>query len=182
MSYIHIKIYSQGLDQKKKIYSQGLFIILFETGSSASAIPYMNLKRSHGVLNILGWGILIIMGAIVARHFKEWDPFWFNFHASVQSLGFVLGVIGVISGLVLNNQLHVDVNLHKALGIIILVLGCLQVFFLIKTKLLIYLFIGIIIKSLFLNPYLFYSHNFLFLTLSVENFHQFIYIYIFKNC
>ncbi|XP_052113186.1 cytochrome b561 and DOMON domain-containing protein At3g07570 [Arachis duranensis] len=56
----------------------------------------------------------------------EWDPFWFYFHASVQSLGFIIGTIGVISGLVLNNQLQVDVSLHKALGIIILVLACLQ--------------------------------------------------------
>ncbi|KAJ1429534.1 DOMON domain [Sesbania bispinosa] len=99
----------------------------YATGSSASENPYTNLKRSHGLLNILGWGILIIMGAIVARHFKQWDPFWFYFHASVQSLGFLLGVIGVISGLVLSNQLHIDLNLHKALGIIILVLGCLQI-------------------------------------------------------
>ncbi|KAL9304079.1 hypothetical protein ACSQ67_021342 [Phaseolus vulgaris] len=99
----------------------------YATGSNALGNSYMNLKRSHGVLNILGWGILIIMGAIVARYFREWDPFWFYFHASVQSLGFVLGVIGVISGFVLNNQLHVDVSLHKALGIIIFVLACLQI-------------------------------------------------------
>ncbi|KAK7389854.1 hypothetical protein VNO78_25149 [Psophocarpus tetragonolobus] len=100
----------------------------YATGSSASGnYSYMKLKRSHGVLNILGWGILIIMGAIVGRYFKEWDPFWFYFHASVQSLGFLLGVIGVITGLVLNNQLRVDVSLHKALGIIIFVLGCLQI-------------------------------------------------------
>lgn len=107
--------------------SKDLFMILIETGSSASN-SYTNLKRSHGVLNILGWGILIIMGAIVARYFKEWDPFWLYFHASVQFLGFVLGVVGVISGLVLINQLKIDLSLHKALGIIILVLGCLQVF------------------------------------------------------
>lgn len=99
------------------------------TGSSALGSSYMNLKRSHGVLNILGWGILIIMGAIVARYFREWDPFWFYFHASVQFLGFVLGVIGLISGFVLDNQLHVDVSLHKALGIIIFVLSCFQVYF-----------------------------------------------------
>ncbi|CAJ2662929.1 unnamed protein product [Trifolium pratense] len=99
----------------------------YATGSSVLGNSYMNLKRSHGVLNILGWGIFIIMGAIVARYFKDWDQFWFNFHASVQSLGFILGLIGVISGLILNNQLNVDFNLHKALGIIILVLACLQV-------------------------------------------------------
>jgi len=104
-------------------------MILFETGSSATTgNSYTILKRSHGILNIFGWGILIIMGAIVARYFKEWDPFWFYFHASVQSLGFVLGVTGVISGFVLNNQLHTDVSLHKVLGIIIFVLACLQVF------------------------------------------------------
>ncbi|KAL2964853.1 hypothetical protein AAZX31_16G026300 [Glycine max] len=99
----------------------------YATGSSATTGKSYNLKRSHGLLNILGWGILIIMGAIVARYFKEWDPFWFYFHASVQSLGFVLGIVGVISGFVLNNQLHTDVSLHKALGIIIFVLGCLQI-------------------------------------------------------
>ncbi|KAG5021775.1 hypothetical protein JHK85_018117 [Glycine max] len=97
-------------------------------GSSATTgNSYTILKRSHGILNIFGWGILIIMGAIVARYFKEWDPFWFYFHASVQSLGFVLGVTGVISGFVLNNQLHTDVSLHKVLGIVIFVLACLQI-------------------------------------------------------
>ena len=99
-----------------------------ETGSITSENPYINLKRIHGMLNILGWGILIIVGAIIARHFREWDPFWFNLHASVQSLGFALGVIGVISGLVLDYQLNLDVSTHEALGIAILMLGCLQVF------------------------------------------------------
>lgn len=99
----------------------------YATGSTASGNPNTSLKRRHGVLNILGWGILIIMGAIVARHFKEWDPFWFYFHASLQSLGFALGLIGIITGLVLKNRLHFDVNLHMALGIIILVLACLQI-------------------------------------------------------
>ncbi|XP_061372445.1 cytochrome b561 and DOMON domain-containing protein At3g07570-like [Gastrolobium bilobum] len=99
----------------------------YDTGSFESENPSVNLKRSHGMLNILGWGILVIIGAIVARHFKEWDPFWFNFHASVQSLGFVLGVMGVITGLVLDYQLNLDVSIHEALGITILVLGCLQI-------------------------------------------------------
>ncbi|KAI4356243.1 hypothetical protein L6164_000278 [Bauhinia variegata] len=98
----------------------------YATGSTSASKDPNDLKRSHGVLNILGWGILIIMGAIVARHFKEWDPFWFYFHVSVQSLGFVLGVIGVITGLVLEDQLQADVPIHKALGIIILVLALLQ--------------------------------------------------------
>ncbi|XP_054785287.1 cytochrome b561 and DOMON domain-containing protein At3g07570 isoform X2 [Prosopis cineraria] len=94
--------------------------------SSSSVNSIVSLKRTHGLLNILGWGILIIMGAIIARHFKQWDPLWFYFHVSVQSLGFLLGFIGVISGLILNDRLHANVQIHKALGIIILVLACLQ--------------------------------------------------------
>ncbi|XP_028755690.1 cytochrome b561 and DOMON domain-containing protein At3g07570-like [Neltuma alba] len=102
------------------------------TGSSASSSSSLSgnaivsLKRTHGLLNILGWGVLIIMGAIIARHFRQWDPLWFYFHVSFQTLGFILGVIGVITGLLLNNQLHANVEIHKALGITILVLGCLQ--------------------------------------------------------
>ncbi|ONH92621.1 hypothetical protein PRUPE_8G184600 [Prunus persica] len=53
--------------------------------TSSSQSPYSKLRKSHGVLNMLGWGILLIIG------------------------------------------LNADVSTHKALGIIILVLGCLQV-------------------------------------------------------
>ncbi|KAK4268100.1 hypothetical protein QN277_024803 [Acacia crassicarpa] len=96
------------------------------SSSSLSGNSIVSLKRTHGLLNILGWGILIIMGAIIARHFKQWDPFWFYFHVSVQSVGFILGLIGVITGLILNDQLHADVEIHKVLGIIVLTLACLQ--------------------------------------------------------
>ena len=74
-----------------------------------------------------GWGILMIIGAIVARYFREWDPAWFYVHACTQSLGFLLGVAGVIAGLVLENRLGADVSTHKGLGVFTLVLGCLQV-------------------------------------------------------
>ncbi|KAK3184619.1 hypothetical protein Dsin_031905 [Dipteronia sinensis] len=89
--------------------------------------PYARLRKSHGLLNMLGWGILMIIGAIVARHLKHMDPLWFYCHISIQSLGFLLGLSGVITGLVLNNKLNNDVSTHKSLGILILVLGCLQI-------------------------------------------------------
>ena len=97
------------------------------TGQASSRTPYKKL-RSHGITNMLGWGILMIIGAILARYFKQWDPIWFYSHTLVQSLGFVLGVAGVICGLVLENKFDADVSTHKGLGIFILVLGCLQVF------------------------------------------------------
>ncbi|CAN0897471.1 Cytochrome b561 and DOMON domain-containing protein At3g07570 [Linum grandiflorum] len=89
--------------------------------------PYTRLRRSHGIVNMLGWGILTIIGAIIARYFKHMDPIWFYCHVLVQCSGFLLGVIGVIAGLVLEGNLGANVSTHKVLGISILVLGCLQV-------------------------------------------------------
>ncbi|PWA54982.1 cytochrome b561/ferric reductase transmembrane with DOMON related domain-containing protein [Artemisia annua] len=89
--------------------------------------PYSNLKRTHGILNMFGWGILLPIGVIVARYFKHLDPLWFYVHTGIQSLGFILGLSGVIAGFVLDNKLEVNVRKHKGLGITILTLGCLQV-------------------------------------------------------
>ncbi|XP_076917556.1 cytochrome b561 and DOMON domain-containing protein At3g07570-like [Bidens hawaiensis] len=89
--------------------------------------PYSNLKRAHGILNMLAWGILIPIGVIVARYFRHMDPLWFYVHSSVQSLGFILGIAGVIAGFVLEDRLDASVRKHKGLGVTILVLCCLQV-------------------------------------------------------
>ncbi|KAL6209070.1 hypothetical protein ACLB2K_020013 [Fragaria x ananassa] len=95
--------------------------------TSSTGSPCTRLRRSHGVLNILGWGILMIIGVIVARHLKSYEPLWFYLHIGIQSFAFVFGIIGVICGFVLDNKISADVSTHKALGIFILVLGCLQV-------------------------------------------------------
>lgn len=76
---------------------------------------------------MLGWGIILPIGAMVARYMKPWDPVWFYSHSLVQSLGFLFGVSGIVCGFVLENRLGVDVDKHKSLGVIILTLGCLQV-------------------------------------------------------
>lgn len=76
---------------------------------------------------MIGWGILIPVGAIVARYFKHLDSLWFYAHAGIQSLGFVLGLVGVIAGLVLNDRIKASVGNHKGLGITILAFGILQV-------------------------------------------------------
>nr|XP_043637460.1 cytochrome b561 and DOMON domain-containing protein At3g07570 [Erigeron canadensis] len=89
--------------------------------------PYSNLKRAHGILNMLGWGILIPIGVLVARYLKHLDPLWFYAHSGIQSLGFIFGLSGVIAGFVLDNRLDAKVGKHKGLGITILVYGCLQI-------------------------------------------------------
>ncbi|KAM3373873.1 cytochrome and DOMON domain-containing protein [Capsicum galapagoense] len=99
----------------------------YNTGQSETKTLYANLRRSHGLLNMVGWGILMPIGVMVARYLRQYDPIWFYSHATIQSLGFILGFAGVISGLILNSRLQNNVNKHKGLGIVILLLGCLQV-------------------------------------------------------
>ncbi|PON41886.1 Cytochrome b561 and DOMON domain-containing protein [Trema orientale] len=102
--------------------------INYATGQSASQkSPHLRLRRSHGILNMIGWGILMMIGAMIARYGRQWDPVWFYVHAGVQLLAFTLGIIGVICGFLLNSRLNADVSTHKGLGIFILVLGSLQV-------------------------------------------------------
>lgn len=85
------------------------------------------LRKTHGILVMVGWGILMVMGVMAARYMRQWDPMWFYCHTAIQSLGFLLGVAGVICGLVLSNRVSTNVDKHKTIGIIVLVLGCLQV-------------------------------------------------------
>ncbi|KAG6401330.1 hypothetical protein SASPL_138183 [Salvia splendens] len=89
--------------------------------------PESSLRRSHGILNMLGWAILMPIGAMVARYMRKWDPLWFYLHAVIQSTAFLFGLIGVICGFVLDDRLSANVSKHKALGITILTFGCLQV-------------------------------------------------------
>ncbi|GFP98727.1 cytochrome b561 and DOMON domain-containing protein at3g07570 [Phtheirospermum japonicum] len=103
-------------------------VLNYATGQFQSHInPESSLRRSHGLLNMLGWAILMPIGAMVARYMRKLDPIWFYSHAIIQSLGFILGLIGIICGLVLENRLSTSVNKHKGIGITILVFGCLQV-------------------------------------------------------
>ncbi|KAL8137165.1 hypothetical protein V2J09_003166 [Rumex salicifolius] len=93
------------------------------------ASPYTGLKRTHGAISMLAWGILAPLGAMSARYFKKWNPTWFHYHILIQILAFTLGVTGVILGIVLEGVLNIGdaIIRHKILGIAILVLGCLQV-------------------------------------------------------
>lgn len=102
--------------------------LIASTGSSSpsSSYPYQ-LKRNHGALNIFGWGVLLPIGAIIARYCKQWDPLWFYLHVGIQFFGFIIGLSGIVCGVALYNKLHSSVSAHRGLGIFIFVLGILQV-------------------------------------------------------
>ncbi|OVA08760.1 Cytochrome b561 [Macleaya cordata] len=99
----------------------------YQSGQSKSQRPYTRLRRTHGILNMIGWGILLMIGTMVARYLRHMDPLWFYLHACIQVVAFILGVSGVIAGLVLEDLLSAQVDRHKTIGILVLILGCLQV-------------------------------------------------------
>jgi hypothetical protein len=100
---------------------------LFAGGSSSGSSFPEGLKRTHGALNLFAWGVLLPIGAIVARYCRGWDPLWFYLHAGIQFVGFILGLAGVVAGVSLYGKIKADVPAHRGLGIFVLVLGILQV-------------------------------------------------------
>lgn len=94
--------------------------------SGAGAASLETTRKWHGALAGLGWGVLMPVGIALARYFKRHDPFWFYAHVSVQGLGFVLGAAGVAAGFKLDDDVP-GADRHQAIGIAVLVFGCLQV-------------------------------------------------------
>ncbi|KAM3744169.1 hypothetical protein ACB098_06G032100 [Castanea mollissima] len=93
-----------------------------------------HLRTVHGILNILGWGILLPIGVIIARYFRV-HPFdlekkkklWFYLHVSFQSIGYVLGTIGWGIGLWLGHaSKYYTFRTHRILAIFIFTFATLQ--------------------------------------------------------
>ncbi|OMO64716.1 Cytochrome b561, eukaryote [Corchorus olitorius] len=104
-----------------------------EAGTTAGGGSSKLRKRNiHGVLNTVSWGILMPMGAIIARYlkvFKSVDPAWFYLHASCQFAAYVVGVAGWATGLKLGSESPgIQYDAHRTIGIILFSLGTLQVF------------------------------------------------------
>ncbi|KAF8402169.1 hypothetical protein HHK36_013121 [Tetracentron sinense] len=97
------------------------------TGSSR-----LRKRNIHGVLNAVSWGIMLPVGAIIARYlrtFKSADPAWFYLHASCQFSAYVVGVAGWATGLKLGGQSKgIRYNTHRNLGIALFSLATLQIF------------------------------------------------------
>ncbi|VAH87829.1 unnamed protein product [Triticum turgidum subsp. durum] len=99
------------------------------TGASNSRLHRRNL---HGVLNGVGWGVLIPLGAMIARYlrvFEAADPAWFYLHIACQISGYALGVAGWGLGLKLGSESKgLTYTTHRSIGIAIFCLATLQVF------------------------------------------------------
>nr|CAD1824502.1 unnamed protein product [Ananas comosus var. bracteatus] len=72
--------------------------------SDAGEESAFSSPQRHGLLGMLGWGVLIPMGAAAARYCRNWDPQWFCAHMSVQGIGFALGLAGIVIGFKLDGR------------------------------------------------------------------------------
>ncbi|MQM11495.1 hypothetical protein Taro_044405 [Colocasia esculenta] len=101
-------------------------------GTSASGSDSKLRKRNiHGVLNAVSWGVLLPLGAVMARYlktFKSADPAWFYLHVSCQLTGYAVGVAGWGTGLYLGNKSKgFHHTTHRSIGIALFCLATLQV-------------------------------------------------------
>ena len=92
-------------------------------------IPINNMHLAHGLLMTLAWGVLLPMGAVMPRTWRdalESKGAWYKVHRTVQSLGVLLSVIGLIIAIsFVPDGYHFD-GLHKALGLVVSILALVQ--------------------------------------------------------
>lgn len=83
------------------------------------------------MLNAVSWGILMPLGAVIARYlkvFKSADPAWFYLHVTCQTSAYIIGVAGWATGLKLGSDNgKIQYNVHRNIGITLFCLGTLQV-------------------------------------------------------
>ncbi|KAL7142846.1 hypothetical protein ABFS83_08G151900 [Erythranthe nasuta] len=89
------------------------------------------MKFVHGVLNVVSWGILVPIGAMLARYLRIFEianPMWFYLHVACQLSGYVVGVAGWATGIKLGSESPGIVHTtHRNIGITIFALATLQV-------------------------------------------------------
>ncbi|KAH1120777.1 hypothetical protein J1N35_003937 [Gossypium stocksii] len=87
-------------------------------------------KIVHGVLCTLGWGFVMPVGALIARHGKQWPgTAWFCAHVFFQCLAYLVGLAGGIIGVLLwlgALGARIGGGIHQYIGITLLGLSAIQ--------------------------------------------------------
>jgi len=101
------------------------------SGGDALAITTLQAQTiAHGSLMMLGWGVLIPCGVIIAALMRQRDPLWFKIHRIVQSVGLVVTLIAFIIAVSVFNVFTAgsqSANLaHGCIGIVVMIIGVLQ--------------------------------------------------------
>ncbi|KAM6585679.1 hypothetical protein CsatB_012681 [Cannabis sativa] len=91
-----------------------------------------HLRNAYVILIIIGWGILLPVGVIIARYFSKFPIHlneWYSYHIMCQSIGYVLGTLGWLIGILIDHtskQHSHELRSHQILGIIIFTLTTIQ--------------------------------------------------------
>ena len=83
-------------------------------------------KVLHGVLMVLGWGVLLPGGVLIARYLKWKGKIWIKLHIGMQILGLALGIAGLALALVQFGPLGGSLGGHGLMGLLVSALGVLQ--------------------------------------------------------
>ncbi|KAL2476090.1 Cytochrome b561 and DOMON domain-containing protein [Abeliophyllum distichum] len=91
-----------------------------------------NLRMAHGILNVMGWGIFLPVGVIIARYFRNFPKYWglwYVFHTTCQIAAYILGSAGWVLGLWLGKQSkYYCYRTHGIFGIVIFTFTTIQMF------------------------------------------------------
>ncbi|XP_010445989.1 PREDICTED: cytochrome b561 and DOMON domain-containing protein At5g48750-like [Camelina sativa] len=89
------------------------------------------VKRIHGLVNAVCWGIFMPIGAMAARYmrtYKGLDPMWFYVHIFFQTTGYVVGLLGGLgTAIYMTNHTGMRSTPHTVIGILLFALGFLQI-------------------------------------------------------
>lgn len=122
-------VYSDGYIRQHSTYGSGTLDLstgaLSDAETDKKAISA--LVATHLWLLIIGWGVLFPVGIVIARCFKELDPLWFKLHRAIQSLGVLLGVVGLALGFVIAGGWGGRFTVHRNLGLAATILGLAQI-------------------------------------------------------
>ncbi|KAK8970208.1 hypothetical protein KSP40_PGU006309 [Platanthera guangdongensis] len=90
-----------------------------------------DLRDAHGILSVIGWGIILPIGVITVRYFKTF-PFrrqeWFILHSTCQICAYVVGITawGIGFALLGGSRYYNTIMGHRIIGILVFWLANLQ--------------------------------------------------------
>ncbi|KAI9115661.1 hypothetical protein K1719_013330 [Acacia pycnantha] len=86
------------------------------------------IRKVHGILNGIGWGIMMPTGAMMGRYLKAFEATgstWFHLHRACQILAYIIGTAGFSLGIFLSNpslsSLSPSGFVHASIGIAVFV-------------------------------------------------------------
>ncbi|XP_024392891.1 cytochrome b561 and DOMON domain-containing protein At3g61750 [Physcomitrium patens] len=124
MAYGPTSLDGQGISQHVDRISLSAQFVTGVMAGESTASKLAKKSKIHASLQILGWGLLLPIGAMVARYARSFDPAWFYTHIAFQFVGFACIIAGLVTGFeLLSHFQHDHLTAHKWIGIFITVVA-----------------------------------------------------------